>query len=173
MMPGLFLLTPFKGARTAAGILAMLLFLCPPLQAGTVYKSVGPDGRTVYSDQEPPKKARAQMLSFEDAPATPLPPQVQRYRDELQKRSSQTVKVDDSKQPVLFSAQWCGYCQKAKAYLASKGMAYKEYDIDTEEGMRAMVSIGGGKGVPVLLWKGQRQGGFSSEGYDAFFARLK
>ncbi|MBS1198174.1 MAG: glutaredoxin-like protein YruB [Proteobacteria bacterium] len=154
-------------------LLALLLLASLQLQAGTVYKSVGPDGRPIYSDQEPPKKVRVQVLSFEDAPATPLPPELQRYRDELQKRSSQVVKVDDSKQAVLFSAQWCGYCRKAKAYLASKGIAYKEYDIDTEDGMRAMVSVGGGKGVPVLLWKGQRQGGFSPEGYDAFFARAR
>ncbi|MBS1189755.1 MAG: Glutaredoxin [Rhodocyclaceae bacterium] len=34
----------------------------------------------------------------------------------------------------LYSASWCGYCRKAKAYLGERGIPYQEIDIDTPEG---------------------------------------
>ena len=31
---------------------------------------------------------------------------------------------------VMYSTSWCGVCKTAKQYLASKGISYKEYDIE-------------------------------------------
>lgn len=66
-------------------------------------------------------------------------------------------------------ATWCGYCKAAKAYLAQKGIAYRELDVDTPVGKAAFAQIGG-RGVPVLLTNGQRLSGFSAQSYDAVFA---
>ena len=72
---------------------------------------------------------------------------------------------------MLYSATWCGYCRKAKAYLAAKGVSYQEIDIDTPGGRAAFAQAGGGKGVPLLISKsGQRAQGFSPAGYDALLA---
>ena len=159
------------------GLLPCLVVLMTTLlsaHAGTVYKSRGADGSTHYSDQAPPKNTGVQQITTEDAPATPLPEAVLRYRDELQKnmqkRLADAAKPRDDNQTILFSAQWCGYCRQAKAYLAAKGVHYKEYDIDTEDGMRAMAAAGLGKSIPVLILKGQRIQGFSAARYDSVFA---
>jgi glutaredoxin len=69
---------------------------------------------------------------------------------------------------VLYMATWCGYCKAAKAYLAQKSIGYRELDIDTPAGKSAFAQIGG-RGVPVLLTKGQRVTGFTPQAYDAVF----
>ena len=157
-------------------LLILALFFLPTLShAETMYKSVGADGKILYSDQPPTGGKVEKTLNYVNLPATPLPESVIRYRDELEKsmkaRLSETRKSPDTKQATILTAQWCGYCRQAKAYLAEKKIAYKEYDIDTQEGMRAMVEFGGGSGVPVLLWHGQKIKGFSAAAYDALFSK--
>ena len=152
----------------------MALFLLPAFtHAGTMYKSVGADGKILYGDQPPAGGKIEKTLNYVNLPSTPLPESVIRYRDELEKsmktRLSEAGKKSDTKQPTILTAQWCAYCRQAKAYLAEKKIPYKEYDIDTQEGMRAMVEFGGGSGVPVLLWHGQKIKGFSTAAYDALF----
>ena len=157
-------------------LLILALFFLPALShAGTMYKSVGADGKILYSDQPPTGGKVEKTLNYVDLPATPLPESVLRYRDELEKsmqaRLSEARKSPDTKRATILTAQWCAYCRQAKAYLAEKKIAYKEYDIDTQEGMRAMVEFGGGSGIPVLLWHGRKIKGFSAAAYDALFSR--
>lgn len=165
---------PRKFMKMSVFACLILVFLASSaIQAGTIYKSKGKDGQTVYSDQEPRKTIQAKTIFFEEAPSTPLSGAAQRYREELLKSAQQRSKAEpnDNAQPVLFWAKWCGYCQKAKAYLSEKGIAYQVFDIDTEVGMQNLVAVSGGsKGVPVLLWKGQQITGFSPAKYNAFFA---
>src|SRR5258705_10939791 len=73
-------------------------------------------------------------------------------------------------QPLFFMAQWCGYCKQAKRYLAEKGISYREYDIDTADGMRAFVEAGGTRGVPDMFAQGKRGQGVSPSGDDGLFS---
>jgi glutaredoxin len=155
-------------------VLAVLLL--PALTyGGTMYKSVGADGKILYSDQPPTVGKVQKTISYVNLPATPLPESVRRYRDALEKstktRLSESQKSPEGTQATILTAQWCAYCQQAKAYLAEKKIAYKEYDIDTQEGMQALVEFGGGSGIPVLLWHGQKIKGFSAAAYDAVFSK--
>lgn len=156
---------------------AAFLWLCMMpalLQADTVYKSVGPDGRITYS-QDPPSAGKVEKtLSFTNLPSTPLPESVLRYREQLEKstgkRLDESAKPRLSGQATLFMAQWCGYCKQAKRYLSEKAIPYQEYDIDTPVGMRAFVELGAGKGVPVMLWNGRKVQGFTRAAYDTLFS---
>ncbi|HYC45211.1 MAG TPA: glutaredoxin domain-containing protein [Burkholderiales bacterium] len=156
-------------------VIMMLGLLAPLLaSAATLYKSVMPDGRVVYSDQPPATGKIEQTFNFSNLPSTPMPESVVRYRQELekgmQKRLANSAAPSGST-PVLFSASWCKYCRQAEAYLAEKRIAYQRQDIDTPEGMKALVQSGSGRGVPVLLVSGQRVQGFSRPAYDALFAK--
>ncbi len=158
-------------------LIILACILLPALtQAGTVYKSVGPDGKIIYSDQPPPAGKVEKTLNFADLPSTPLPESVIRYRDELQKsmkaRLAEARERPATNQPTLLTAQWCAYCRQAKAYLNEKKIAYREYDIDTADGMR-MLAETGGRGVPVLLWHNQKISGFSRAAYDALFSAAR
>lgn len=143
--------------------------------ADTLYKSVGPDGRVVYSDRPPADGKVEKIFAFSNMPATPLPESVTRYRQGLQK--SLQTRLSNPQKPGagvrLFTAEWCGYCRKAKAYLAEKSISYQEYDIDTPDGKLAFAQAGSGGGIPLLLWQGQQLQGFSRAGYDALFGRSK
>jgi glutaredoxin len=158
-------------------LVVLVLALAPALiQADTIYKSVGPDGKITYSQKPPAGDKVEKTFSYTNLPSTPLPDSVMRYQDELQKslkkRLSETDRRDTGT-PVLFTAVWCGYCRQAKAYLAQNGISYREHDIETPDGARAFAEAGAGRGIPVLLWKGQNVQGFSRGAYDALFARAK
>lgn len=155
-------------------LLTLLAAYCcgKPALGETVYRSISPDGRVVYSDQPPTAGKVQQVYSFDDLPASPVPESVLRYRQGLEKgikkRLTQAALPSGTQ---LYTATWCGYCRKAKAYLGERGVAYQEIDIDTPDGAQAYVQAGGGSGVPLLIWKGQRVQGFSRNAYDNLFGK--
>ena len=141
-----------------------------PTDTTTLYKSVGPDGRTVYSDRAPAAGPPAQAMTFELLPSSPLAPATLAYIAQLKKAAdAPRPAVLASREVVLYTAAWCGYCKKARAHLAARGIGYREVDIETPTGVASYVQAGGQRGVPLLLADGRRLAGYSAAGYDAFF----
>lgn len=62
--------------------------------------------------------------------------------------------MDHSKtQPAVtvYSTTWCAYCKMAKEYLTSKGVSFREVDVEKDaEAARAIVAKTGQMGVPVI-----------------------
>ncbi len=156
---------------------ALVLLAAATTQAETLYKVVGADGKITYTDRPPADAKSTTKMQFADGPSTPLPASVLKYQAELRKsmqgRLDQAKKSDLSGTTTLFSATWCGYCTRAKAYLNAKGIRYQEIDIDTPEGSRSYVEAGGARGVPLLMLDNQRVQGFSEATYDRLFAARK
>jgi glutaredoxin len=151
--------------------LPILLLLCaltlPSAQAQTLYKIVTPEGRVVYTDHPPTQGKVLKTLTPDAAPATALPASAAEQLAKLQSLRSALP----TSGVVLYSAVWCGYCTKAKAWLAGKGIAFREIDIDTPDGLASFAQAGGGKGVPLLVANGQRVQGFSPAAYEQLLAR--
>ena len=141
--------------------------------ADAMYKSVRPDGRVVYSDRPPAEGRIEKTIALENLPSSPLPKETYSYVEQLKKLKALAPNVVPREGIVLYSATWCGYCAKAKAYLLGKGISYQNIDIDTNDGRTAFAQAGGGKGVPLLLAGGQRIQGFSAAAYDELFANRK
>lgn len=154
--------------RCGIGLLCGI-WLAAGATAQTLYKSVGPDGRVSYSDRPPERGQVVKTLTPATAPSSELPvsavEQLRRLR-----ATAPAAAAPATGGVVLYSAEWCSYCKKAKAYLAGKGIAYREVDIDTPDGLAAFARAGGGKGVPLLVAGGRQVGGFSPGAYDQFFA---
>lgn len=153
--------------------LPVLLFLAmlalPCAQAQSLYKVVTPDGRVLYTDKPPAQGKVLKTLTPDAAPTTALPPSAAEQLARLQSlRAPAAASVGGV---VLYSAVWCGYCTKAKAWLAARGIAYREVDIDTPDGMASYAQAGGGKGVPLLVAGGQRVQGYSPAAYEQLFSR--
>ena len=132
-------------------LMLLLIAINPIADAQTLYKTVGADGKVVYSDR-PPAEGKAQALQQEQLPISivpGMPPPAPGKAAAPKKAAVQNG------QAVLYMAQWCGYCRLARGYLARNGIAYREIDIDTPDGKAAFAEIGG-RGVPVLLADGQR-----------------
>jgi glutaredoxin len=145
----------------------------PTTLAQTLYKSVSPDGRIVYSDHPPSEGRIEKTLKFEDAPSSELPASASSYVEQLRRQKNSSPAAAPASGVVLYSASWCGYCKKAKAYLAGKGIAYREFDIDTKDGLAAYAKAGGGKGIPLLVSGSQHIQGYSLAAYDDLFASRK
>jgi glutaredoxin len=154
------------------------LCLCSAAHAEKLYKVVGPDGKITYTDRPPEDgKSKISTMEIQSAPSTPLPDAVLKYQAELQKsmqnRLAAAKEMGSIGTPVLFSAAWCGYCTKAKAYLSAKKINYREVDIDTEDGAKSYFEAGGKTGIPLLVAGAKRQQGFSDASYDSFFGLKK
>jgi len=67
---------------------------------------------------------------------------------------------------VLYSADWCGYCTKARAHLDRSGVDYEIRDVDIESVAQELREKTGRGGVPVLDFSGEILRGYSSEQYD-------
>lgn len=158
--------------RIATLVFLSVSAISTPL-AQTLYKSVSPDGRIVYSDHPPTEGRIEKTMKFEDAPSSELPASASSYVEQLRRLKSPPSAAAPASGVVLYSASWCSYCKKAKAYLAGKGIAYQEVDIDTKDGLAAFAKAGGGKGVPLLVSGGQHFQWLSLAAYDGLFANRK
>ncbi len=159
-------MSPFPRPRWVALALATITLTAG---AQTLYKSVGADGRVVYSDQPPVGGGAAKTMKLENLPVSVVPgasvtPQAA--------STSTPLTAEPRGDVVLYTATWCGYCKAAKAYLGGKGIAYRELDIDTPSGKTAFRQLGA-RGVPVLLTNGQKIAGFTPQAYDAVFITRK
>jgi glutaredoxin len=145
--------------------------------ADTVYKVVGPDGEITYSDKPPSDRARpTNKLEFRNLPSSPLPAEVLRFREQLEKSAESRVNAARAPRAgdvALFTASWCGHCKRAKAHLAAGQIAYVEYDIESIEGMQAFIGAGGKGGVPLLVAGERRIQGYSAPAYDRLAAAIR
>ena len=67
----------------------------------------------------------------------------------------------------LYTTDWCGYCKKAIEFLESKGVPFREYDVDKDkEAAKRKSALGGGSGVPFAIINGKKIYGFSEELYE-------
>ena len=68
----------------------------------------------------------------------------------------------------IYSTPTCPYCKMVKTYLSSKGIAYTEYDVSTNQAaLSEMVKLSGQKGVPVVVIDGQIIIGFDQARIDS------
>lgn len=160
--------------RCAVAVIVFALAL--PTVADTVYKVVGPDGEITYSDKPPADRARTNTLEFRNLPSSPLPTQVLRFREQLEKSAEGRISAARAPRAgdvALFTATWCGHCKRAKAHLGAAQVTYVEYDIENIDGMRAFIGAGGSGAVPLLVAGDRRVQGYSAAAYDKLAADLR
>lgn len=130
-----------------------LLLLALGMEAhAVVYKIVGADGRVSYTDKEPEatsteKTEKLKLQTYTGAPSV-------------------SSMKDAVKRVTILSAQWCGQCTRAKAYMKSRKIDFEEWDVDKSDYARAKMNELGAKGVPVILVGKQKMVGFSEDGLE-------
>jgi glutaredoxin 3 len=79
--------------------------------------------------------------------------------------------MNDSQKPasegvLMYSKSWCPYCERARALLARKGVAFQEIDIDARPEQReAMIARSAGQYTVPQIFIGERHIGGSDELY--------
>jgi glutaredoxin len=67
---------------------------------------------------------------------------------------------------VIFTAPWCGYCDRARAHLLERDVGFLEIDIEASAEANARWRDAGGRGVPLAFFEQQRVSGYSRPVYD-------
>jgi glutaredoxin 3 len=61
---------------------------------------------------------------------------------------------------IVYSADWCGYCARARRLLDTKGVPYEEIDVDVVAGARAEMQARSGRStIPQIFINDQHIGG--------------
>ncbi len=68
---------------------------------------------------------------------------------------------------TLYSAAYCGWCQKAKAHMDARGIAYTELRIDESATAKREMARIGGSGIPTFDIEGDVHSGFNARWIDA------
>jgi len=62
----------------------------------------------------------------------------------------------------IYTTRWCGYCNRAKALLEQKGLAYEEIALDDDPAFRQRIrDLTGGWTVPQILIDESSIGGYT------------
>jgi glutaredoxin 3 len=62
----------------------------------------------------------------------------------------------------IYTTAWCGYCVRAKALLASRGIEFEEINLDDDPGFRQkLLELTGGWTVPQVVVDGRPLGGYT------------
>lgn len=135
-------------------LLVMLCVLCMNTSA-QMYKWTDEKGNVYYGDSNnKPKNVRSEKKVSERNTYTST---------SFERTNAVTDKV------LMYSAEWCGYCKKARKYFVANNIPFTEYDIEKDPiGKRRYRQIGG-KGVPVIVYKDQRMNGFSETGFKKIY----
>jgi glutaredoxin 3 len=68
---------------------------------------------------------------------------------------------------VMYAKSWCPYCERARALLKQKGVAFQEIDIETQPGQREdMIRRAAGQYTVPQIFIGERHVGGSDELYE-------
>ncbi len=143
----------------AQAFIAMSIILCLnyPISANDVYKWTDENGVTHFSDTPPETEAFSEVeIKINSYESTSI-------------ESNYSNSDSSINTVIMYGTSWCPYCKKAKEYFASKGIPYKEYDIENSDKARREYDKLGGRGVPVILVGSKRLNGFSVDAFERIY----
>lgn len=142
-----------KSAKINWILLPVLLLSVAAVEA-EIFKWTDEHGKVHFSDKQPA-----------DAEASEV---------KLKINTIKSVSFDSSifnfgKKVVIYSTEWCSYCERAKRYFKRKKIKYTEYDIEKSSKARRQYKKMGATGVPVILVGKRRMNGFSEAGFEKVY----
>ena len=83
-------------------------------------------------------------------------------RRERSERSPGESRVESSGEVVMYSTNWCGYCQRARNLFERKGVAVREIKLDDQPDQRPVMlqRTGGVRSVPQIFIGELHVGGY-------------
>lgn len=135
-----------------------------------VFKWIDAQGNIHYSDKKPENQ---QSEEIEIKAHTPDLSYQNKLENNPSADSKQTDKPYNKKHKVtMYSASWCGYCKKARAYFQDNKILFTEYDIEKNSQAKRRYEQLGGSGVPLLVAKRKQMQGFSKPRFERWYNDL-
>ena len=150
--------TPYILQLTAL-FATLLIFLSGTVLAGSsAYTWTDANGQVHFGDR-PPAGAAAEQVEIR-VNTYSAPPMVEPLDFETAEEPRQTRQTR-KKKVVIYTTSRCGYCVKAKKFMAANKIPYTEYDVENSSRGRADYRKLKGRGVPIILVGKERMNGFS------------
>ena len=128
--------------------------------AGDIHQWTDADGHVHFGDRPPANIATAVVTVKPNVYTSPS----------IEEAASNLSKPDEV---VLYSAEWCGYCKKARRYFTANGIRFQEYDVEkSRKGQRDFKKLRA-KGVPVILVGDRRLNGFSEDAFSKLYESVQ
>jgi glutaredoxin len=144
-----------------AAILGLMLLALPA--AAEMYRVVRDDGKVVYTDT-PPGEASTKSVKKLNVESWMGSPQIGNARTASPSSAGSSPAASSRSGLTVYTTATCGYCKAAKRYMAAKGIAYSEVDIERDASGHAEYKRLGGRGVPFFVAAGGRtMSGFGEE----------
>lgn len=139
----------------------LLFLLCCQLSHAEIYQWVDENGKRHFSDRKPANAAGVKTLK----------PTLNSYQNTRYSKApnSQSIKPQNTKPVVMYSASWCGYCRKARNYFKKNKIDFVEYDVETSPKGKADYKRLKATGVPVILIGKQRMNGFNQSSFKRLY----
>lgn len=150
-------------------LICCLYTLLKPLSLDAeVFKWVDDQGNIHYSDKKP------QNQRSEEIKIKAHTPDLSHLKDNSDYAEAGVAdKPYKKKQKItMYSASWCGYCKKARAYFQENKILYAEYDIEKNLKAKQRYEQLGGTGVPLLVAKRKQMQGFSVAKLERWYEAL-
>lgn len=74
---------------------------------------------------------------------------------------------------ILYRTDYCGYCKQAASYMQQKAIPFIEKDIQVASNEAEYKALGGGRGVPFMVFGQKTMEGFSTQAIDANYAEFQ
>jgi glutaredoxin-like YruB-family protein len=157
---------------TAFGRIALILVLISgtTVWAGSMYKWVDANGVVHFSDGAPDGSQHGggvetrPAVSSNGAAAAPPPhaPAASENPAAAAPVPRRAVKVE------IYSASWCGYCQQTKSYFRRQGIAFTEYDVESDkQAAQRLRRYNPRGGIPVTVIDGKVIIGYAPKAFAA------
>ena len=132
-----------------------------------VYRWTDEQGSVHFSDQPPlkqpsetvelPEITTYKSVSISDAP------------EEVDSGQNADKASANKKRVIMYSAEWCGVCKKAKSYFQKNKIPYIELDIDKSKQARKAFDKLNARGVPVILIGKTWMNGFNAQKFERIY----
>ncbi len=124
--------------------------------AGGIHQWQDEDGNIHFGDK-PPASVETTLITVK--PNVYESPSIERNE----------IALGRGRSVVMYSAEWCGYCKKARKYFKANDIPFKEYDVEkSRKGQRDYKKLKA-KGVPVILIGEKRLNGFSEKSFNSIY----
>lgn len=150
------------------GFLSVLLFAFVSSVHAAVYTWIDEHGVKQFSDKPPQSLEQVRTIQvplIETVRTRPVPHQA------AANNSRKPASSHTSRKVVMYSAEWCGVCKRARKYFQENRIAFREKDIDKSTPARREFKELGGRGVPLILVGKRKLSGFSPDSFEKIYRR--